>query len=476
MRFSSILIGFVCAAGLLAGCGGGGGSAGATAGGGGGTTTEPVPFATTAPGSLTLQNGSAETFTVTGGTAPYTAVTNNSAIAAGAVAGNTLTIGGVSPGTATITVFDAKNTPLSVGVTVAVPDLATSAPASGVTIAVGNGNAQAYTIKGGVAPYTVTSSNVNIVTASMPTSTTLAVTGVNSGSASVVVRDAANKTVSIPVTVSPGLALFTTAPSAITLAVGGAPTYTIAGGVAPYTVTSSNTNAVGIAQPTATTFTVGALANGAASVVIRDAVGATTSVAVTVSAAQLAVNPTTVSAFIGDTVYTTLAGGTAPYTIVEGFPDAADVTVGTLSAAGVFTANSSGNVLRIVVKQAVGTDSIIVRDANNNTASFTLSASAGTNAINLSPRTVAISGAAGTVDIREILYGGVGTVNLFSSDTSLITVTSPVSGSAAGTPVNIQFSAGADVCTSPSVTVTAIDSLGQSATSTISIQAPTTCP
>jgi hypothetical protein len=42
--------------------------------------------------------------------------------------------------------------------------------------------------------------------------------------------------------------------------------------------------------------------------------------------------------------------------------------------------------------------------------------------------------------------------------------------------VNIQFSAGADVCTAPSVTVTAIDSLGQSATSIISIQAPTTCP
>lgn len=475
MRFSSLLISFVCAAGLVAGCGGGGGSAGATTGGGG-TDTTATPLSTTAPTSITLQNGASQTFTVSGGTAPYTAVSNNVGVAAGAVSGSTLTIGGVSPGTASITVFDAKNTPISVGVTVTVPDLATSAPSGGVTVAVGPGNAQLYTISGGVAPYTATSSNVNIATVSMPTSTSIGITGVGSGSATIVVRDSVNKSVSIPVTVSPGLALFTTAPSAITLAVGGAPTYTISGGVAPYTVTSSNTSSVAVVMPTSTSFTVGALASGAANVVIRDAVGATTSVAVTVSAAQMTLNPTTVSAFIGDTVYATLAGGTGPYSIVEGFPDAADVTVGTLSSTGVFTANSSGNVLRIVVKQAVGTDTIVVRDVNNNTVSFTLSATAGTNAINLSPRTLTISGAAGTVDIREILYGGVGTVNLFSSDPTLITATSPVTGSASGTAVDLQFSAAADVCTAPVVTVTAIDSLGQSATSNITIQAPSTCP
>lgn len=460
MRFLSYLTTLLIAV-LLAACGGGGGSPGAVTGG---DVQTPPPLFTTAPASLTLAVGSSQDFTIAGGKAPYTAVTNNASVAVGGVDGASLTLGGVSAGSAQITVRDALGSTSAVAVTVSTKPLFTTAPSS-ITVAVGS--SPVYAIGGGIAPYSATSSNASVATASISGSD-LAVTGIALGTASILVRDSAGTVVTLAVTVPSAstLPLFTTAPSSVTLAVGTSTTYTIGGGSGPYTATSSNTSAV-TTSLSGTSLTLRSVANGAAIVQVRDASGATVSISATVNATQMALNPTTIKAFIGDILYSAISGGTPPYNVVQGFPDAAEVTVGVL-AGTTFTPNANGNILRVVVKQTVGSGIIVVRDANGNSANFTLTASAGTNEISLSPSAVTIS-EQGLLTITPILYGAFGAVNLFSSDPTLITVTTPVTGTAAGTPVTV-VKQNSCVAADTDVTITAIDSTGAMATSVITIK------
>lgn len=459
MRFLSYLSTLLIAV-LLAACGGGGGSPGAVSGGG---VQSPALF-TTAPANLTLGVGSSQDFSISGGRAPYTAVTNNAGVAVGGVNGTSLTLGGVSAGSAEITVRDAAGASSTVSVTVNTRPLFTTAPAS---ITVASGSSPIYSIGGGIAPYTATSSNASVATASVSGSS-LSITGVALGAASVVVRDSVGGVVTLAVTVpsASSLPLFTTAPASVTLAVGTSTTYTIGGGSGPYTATSSNTSAV-TTSLSGTALTLRSVANGAAIVLVRDAAGATVSIAATVNATQMGLNPTTVNAFIGDIVYTAISGGTPPYNVVQGFPDAAEATIGTL-AGNTFTPNVNGDILRVVVKQTVASGILVVRDANGNSANFTLTASAGTNQISLSPSALTIS-EQGTFTITPILYGAFGTVNLFSSDPTLITVTTPVSGTASGTPVTI-VKQNSCVSIDTDVTITAIDGTGAKATSVITIR------
>lgn len=469
MRFLSYLSTLLIAV-LLAACGGGGGSPGAVPGGGVQTPT----LTTTAPASLTLGVGSSQDFTISGGRAPYSAVTNNASVAVGGVDGSSLTLGGISVGSAEITIRDALGATSAVSVTVSTKPLFTTAPSS-VTVA--SGSSPIYTIGGGVAPYTATSSNASVAAVSV-SGANLTVTGIAVGTANVLVRDSAGALVTLAVTVPSAstLPLFTTAPASVTLAVGTSATYAIGGGSGPYTATSSNTGVASVTQG-ASSFTITGVANGSANLVVRDSAGSTVSVGVTVSGAQMSMNPTAVTAFIGDTVYSTISGGKAPYSVVEGFPDAADVDIGTLSGT-TFTPNSSGNVLRVVVKQVVASDIILVRDATGNAVSFTLTASAGTNIISLAPSTLTI-GEEFFGDIKLVLRGAVGTTHIFSSNPDMIRVTTPVTGTVPTTTVTITKT-GQQICATGEVTISAIDSTGSKAVSLITVEDhgnnPDPCP
>jgi hypothetical protein len=65
------------------------------------------------------------------------------------------------------------------------------------------------------------------------------------------------------------------------VAVGAAPTYTIAGGASPYTVISSNVNVITATQ-TGTTFTAKGISSGLATITIHDANGTAVNIMVTV--------------------------------------------------------------------------------------------------------------------------------------------------------------------------------------------------
>jgi hypothetical protein len=473
MRYLTYFVTLLVAV-LFTACGGGGGSPG--------ITPASQSFFTTAPADLTLALGSAQTFTVAGGKAPYSAASNNSAVAVSAITDSTLTLGAVSPGVALVTLRDASGATLALSVTVR-PDRAlfTTAPAS-VALAVGLSSAQTYTVGGGLGPYSVASSNPGAISAVL-NGTNLTITGLAVGIGNVQLMDSVGSTVVIQVAVAatPAVALFTTAPSAVTLAPGAAnaQTFSIGGGNPPYVATSSNIGIATVTLLTANTFNITGVAAGPANIVVRDGSGATTSIAVTVAgAAPLVLNPVTVSAFIGDTVYSTISGGVAPFTVLNGFPDVADVDIGTVSAGGLFTANSSGNVLRIRVKQAVATGVIVVKDSAGGSANFTLTATPGTNVISLAPSSLTI-GEEFAGPIQLILRGAVGTTNIFSSNPDLIAVTTPVAASASGTIVTVTKTVG-EVCTTGAVTITAIDANAAKAVALITVEDhgnnPDPCP
>ena len=232
MKFFKLLLG-TWLLGLLVACGGGGGSPG---------ENPNQPFLVTTAGSeVTVLPGSASAYGISGGVPPYRVQNSDVAIAVGGVNGNTLTIGGVIPGSATVAVLD--NTGLSVSIKVNVgasTPLETTAPGA-LSLGIGSAAAQDFRIFGGVAPYFATSSNAGIVS-TVVTAGNLRLTGLAAGTAAVTLRDSANATRTISVTVASVTPLFTTAQSTITVAPGANSTrnYLVGGGTAPYQVSSSD--------------------------------------------------------------------------------------------------------------------------------------------------------------------------------------------------------------------------------------------
>ena len=272
---------------------------------------------TTAAGTV----GETLGFAIRGGDAPYAVSANNAAVVAIATSAGGFTANLLKAGQTTVSVIDARGQIQTVALTVApapaTPLFVSSAPA--LTLAVGA--AQAYTVGGGTPGYSVSSSNTAVVTASL-SGTTLTLNALSTGTATVVVRDAAGVTQSVTVTAGPAVALFTTAPAAITVAPTSTQSYTVGGGVAPYTVTSSNT-AVVTALVAGSTVSVTGVGSGTATLSIRDSLGVAVPVAVTVSssAAQaLTVAPTAVAGSVGDSLSIAMFGGDAPYSVVPTNP------------------------------------------------------------------------------------------------------------------------------------------------------------
>ena len=374
IRFLSYLTTFLMI-GLLAACGGGGGSAGTSPSSASPSVTFPPSLFTTAPGRLTVGVGSAQEFTIGGGTSPYTAVSNNAAVAIAGVKDTRLTLGGVVNGTAEITVRDAA------GASVIVSMIVSSGPVrplyitatSSVTIAPGLNSAQTYQVGGGAAPYTATSSNTSVASLVL-TGENLKVTGLTAGSTNIVVMDSLGATVSVAVTVPTvsNLALFTTAPSSVTVAIGASPAYSVGGGTGPYTATSSTTS-VATTTLTGNSLTVTGVSAGSASIVVRDSAGTSVTVAVTVptpaTLALFTTAPSSVTVAIGASPAYSVGGGTGPYTVSS-------------NNASIVTTSLMGNSLTITGR-TVGSAIVLVRDSAG--ASVLLNIVVGAAAIAVTP-------------------------------------------------------------------------------------------
>ncbi len=143
-----------------------------------------------APGEVTIPEGGSATVTVNCGITPYTAVSTDDAIAAVTVDGNTLTITGVAPSEESIEVIVTDSNPTvadtaTVYVTVTKRQPLLIAPS---TLCMKIGETGDLNITGGVAPYSVASSD-NAVAAVAVVETTVTVEATSEGNATITVTD-----------------------------------------------------------------------------------------------------------------------------------------------------------------------------------------------------------------------------------------------------------------------------------------------
>ena len=420
-----------------------------------------LPLYTTAPPSLTLgigPVGADQPYLVGGGTGPYTATSDNSNVAAVSLQGVNLTITGLTAGTASIFVRDSAGTIVTLRVTVvgaAIVPLFTTAPPS-VTIAISS--TQTYGVGGGTGPYTATSSNASVADVTL-VGNSLKVTGITAGSANVVIRDSQGATVNVAVTVPAAstVPLFTTAPPSVTIAIGSTQTYGVGGGTGPYPATSSNTS-VAVVSLVGNNLLVTGLKAGSASIVVRDAVGATVPVAVTVGLTPLSLTPNSATGIIDDVPVATIVGGAPPYRASVG-----NILVAAASIVG-------SDQLTIQLKQT-GQTVITVLDANNQSAPYSVTSNAATPGIRLSPSVLTVSEKDNQA-ITLSVYGATGSISVFSSDIALLRA------AVVGSKVSVTTGSNGTRCVAANtpVVITVVDSTGASALATVTIADNGTCP
>lgn len=307
---------------VIVACGGGGG--------GGGTPNGPSATLRVFPPvdaiSLPVGASGSTGIEVRGGKAPYGVISSDASVSAGLSPDGILYIAGNSDGTSTVTVYDESLPVQQVKITVtakAVP-LASSA---GTSVTLQPNQTLQFNVRGGVAPYSVNSSDTSIASASISGSAITVIAKPKAGTATLVITDSAGATLSVSVAVQVGT--LTTSPTTITGAAGTSNTITINGGVAPYSVSSSNT-AVASASLSGSSVSVSLLSQGSSSIAITDAAGQTVVVSVTVTSNVLQVSPAnqTVNerSATATTVTYLIAGGTAPYTPLISPADAVHAT------------------------------------------------------------------------------------------------------------------------------------------------------
>ena len=331
MRFLTHLLTLLIVA-VLTACGGGGGEPGTPNGSTGAGTGTDALF-TTAPSSITLSAGTTTipAYGIGGGIAPYSASSDHPSLVTPSVSGSNLTIttaAGVS-GSAAIVVKDSKGTSVSITVTVATgPTLFTNAPSS---FSLSIGAANFITVSGGVplsgaASYFVNNSSPQVVDTTV-TGSTLVVRGLSSGTASIAVSDAKGSVVVLTVTVPVVSALYSDAPSALTLASGTGNVFTVYGGTPfvgqSYKYRVNNPNpAVANAVITNSSLTVNGVSAGTTQLIISDSNGGTMAITVTVPApgALFTTAPATLNLVQGASQSYAISGGVTTYAAVSSNP------------------------------------------------------------------------------------------------------------------------------------------------------------
>jgi hypothetical protein len=438
------------------------------------TVPAPASLFTTAPASLTLVPGTSGEYLITGGTPPYIANSSNATVVSASVSGSKLTIGAVAGGSAPVVITDAKGASISVAVTVSTIPLTSSSPST-ITIAA-NGVANVYSISGGTPPYSARSNNESVASASVPLGTSgLVITGVSGGAATVVVSDSKGAVLNIAVTVPQPNALYSTAPASITMAIGTGGSYTIAGGTAPYSVSSSDAGAVR-ASVNGSSLSIVAASGGSSTVKITDSKGVSVSISVTVgSTSPLFVNaPAVLGLGVGAIASYQITGGTAPYTVTTGDGRIANAAVSFASL--VVSAVKNGSTTLYVFDSAGASRTVTINVGDSASASVSVNApavlamgsgttatyqvSGGTAPYSVSSsdgRIVSASISASNLTINAIKLGSV-TLYLFDTNGASATLTVNVdgaSGTGAATTIDI-FASSSTLASAPGSKVTFI--------------------
>ena len=323
------------------------------------------------------------------------------------------------------------------------------------------GLSQQYSIKGGVKPYSVFSTDPAVAVGWMVGEDILAIGTVVAGKATVTAVDAKGTKFDIAVTAGSSTAFYTTAPSALTISpvASAAQTYVLGGGVPPYTAVSSfpriasvavngnsmiiTGNPVGEQDPAAT---------ASATITMRDATGATLSTAVTVATAKLTLSVSTAKAYRGDVIVATITGGTPPYRAQSGIDGIVTPVI------------VNGNQLQVTLERLADPVNVSVFDANNQRADVALTIIDGAPALRISPAAMTIGEKSTGTTITLTPYGVSGTPNIFSTDPTLLAaIWDSTNKVITVTPQN------KCVAANTAVTITLVDAKGFMGTSVITI-------
>ena len=290
------------------------------------------------------------------------------------------------------------------------------APAA-VTLQVGV--SQQYAIKGGVKPYAVFSTDPAVAVGWLVGDEIVTIGTVVAGKATLTVTDAKGTKFDIAVTSGSSTAFFTTAAATMTITPGVAyaQTYTLGGGTAPYRATSSFPSIVAVSLSGNQMTITGIQISGVPSTIsIRDAAGATLSVDVTVGTVPLVVNPSTTKMPIGATLRAVITGGTPPYRTVI------------LDNCSTNAMIVQGNILQATGSMACTGSAITVVDANNQTASLSLTIEPGIVGLQLAPSSFTVPESNNTPNLSLLVYGAnSGAIQVFTTDATVMSPQTPVS-------------------------------------------------
>lgn len=274
--------------------------------------------------------GASKVITISGGTGPYTAASISPLVAGVSVNGSALTVRGLSEGVnAEVKVFDSKGVTQTALVTVAAPipsasglALFSNMPAN---LSLRPRNSVTYTLGGGTPPYNVVSSNTAVLSGQVRGAALILQPGI-AGNATVTVTDSSTQTLSQRIYVMTTSAPLILSSSAVTAEVGSSVTVGIAGGMPPYSATTTATTLIGSGlvvngdQLTVNLQFVG----GPGVVTVRDSEGAVAKLDVTATAllSNLSVSPSSIT--ISELSLTTfpirVLLGKAPYLVFTSHP------------------------------------------------------------------------------------------------------------------------------------------------------------
>lgn len=302
------------------------------------------------PATAQVRVGATMQLAIAGGSGQYIVSSDNPAVATATANGVVMVVtAGSRTGSATITLRDQDDTSKVVTLPVTVvsdPTPGVSAlAASPQSLNLGSGASADVLLSGGSSKFDYAVSNSAVATAVLAGNKLTVTAGVNTGSATVTVRDQADatRTVVIPVTVTAGPAPIkpmTASPSAATGSVQETLQFLLQNGTAPYSVVVSNPSIASVTLPVVgNLLNVKLLQAGQTTLVVTDANGQTLNIQVTSNQTQQASLRFAPSAFeIGEDsllpVTLTVFGGTPPYRAVTSDLKLSGVEVQTNPATG----------------------------------------------------------------------------------------------------------------------------------------------
>ncbi|MGJ7913855.1 beta strand repeat-containing protein [Massilia sp. LXY-6] len=289
------------------------------------TTTNSQALFSTAPAQVSITPGTSSVYAIGGGSGTYTAASSNTNVVTASVNGNSLTVVGIAPGTANVTITDAAGGKVTIAVTTMNSQALFTTAAGQVSIV--PGNSTVYAIGGGNGPYSATSSNTSVATASV-SGTSLTVQAIAAGAATIIVTDTAGHQVPITVKTSSSEALFTTAPTQVSITPGTSAVYAIGGGSVPYSATSSDTNVAKV-KISGTSMTIDSIKAGTATITVTDSAGKFVPIIVAFDDPLFITAPTDITLPYAGAASYLIAGGVPPYTASSSSP-----TVVTASVSG----------------------------------------------------------------------------------------------------------------------------------------------